>query len=212
MKIILLGAPGAGKGTQAEEISKRLNIPAISTGFIIRNAIAAQNEVGKIAKGYIDNGQLVPDAIITEILFDRLKEEDCKNGYILDGFPRTLPQAEALDEHNIDIDKVLDIEAEEDDIIRRLSGRRECSKCGRTYHVLYNKPSVDGECDSCGGNLISRKDDNPETIKERLIVYHNQTEPLKEFYKKKGILVVAKSQESVSDTTNEVFKALEVSL
>ena len=212
MKIILLGAPGAGKGTQAEEISKKLNIPAISTGFIIRNAIAAQNEVGKLAKEYIDKGQLVPDEVIIKILFERLKEDDCANGYILDGFPRTLPQAYALDEHNVNIDKVLDIEVEDDVIIERLSGRRECSKCGRTYHVLYNKPSVEGSCDSCGGELICRKDDNPETIKERLVVYHNQTEPLKEFYKNKGIMVVAKSQNDVKETTNEVFKALGVSL
>lgn len=212
MKIILLGAPGAGKGTQAEEISKKLNIPAISTGFIIRNAIAAENEVGKLAKGYIDKGQLVPDEVIIKILFERLKEDDCKNGYILDGFPRTLPQAYALDENNVKIDYVLDIEVDDEVIVERLSGRRECSKCGRTYHVLYNKPSVDGTCDSCGGSLISRKDDNPETIKERLVVYHNQTEPLKEFYKEKGILVVAKSCNDVQDTTKEVFKALGVSL
>ena len=210
MNIILLGAPGAGKGTQAEIISEKLNIPAISTGFIIRNAIAADNALGRLAKGYIDKGQLVPDDVVTKILFDRFKEDDCNNGYILDGFPRTSPQAEALEQNNIVIDKVLDIELEDEVIIERLAGRRECSKCGRTYHVLFNNSEVDGICDSCGGELIRRKDDNPDTIKNRLVVYHKQTEPLKEFYRNRNILVVAKSCNEVSDTTKEVFKALGV--
>ncbi len=210
MNIILLGAPGAGKGTQAEAISEKLNIPAISTGFIIRNAISAGNEVGKLAKDYIDKGQLVPDEVVTKILLERLEEDDCKNGYILDGYPRTLPQAQALVDNNIVIDKVIDIEVADDVIVERLSGRRECSKCGRTYHILYNKPSVDGKCDVCGGELIRREDDNPETIKQRLVVYHNQTEPLIEFYTKRGLLVVAKGNETVENTTKEVFSALGV--
>lgn len=210
MNIILLGAPGAGKGTQAEIISEKLNIPAISTGFIIRNAIAADNALGRLAKDYIEKGQLVPDDVVTEILFERLKEDDCENGYILDGFPRTIPQAEALEKNGIVIDKVLDIELEDEVIIERLTGRRECSKCGRTYHILFNKSEVDGICDSCGGELICRKDDNPDTIKNRLAVYHRQTEPLKEFYRQRNLLVVAKSCNEVKDTTKEVFKALGV--
>ncbi len=210
MKIILLGAPGAGKGTQAEFISEKLNIPTISTGLMIRHAIADNTDFGKLAKGYIDRGQLVPDDVIIELLLNRIKESDCLNGYILDGFPRTINQAIALDDKNITIDKVLEIAVPDETIVSRLSGRRECSKCGKTYHIVSNKPDVEGICNSCGSELICRKDDTPEVINNRLSVYHKQTEPLINFYKEKGNLVVAEGQESVADTTREIFKALGV--
>lgn len=212
MKIILLGAPGAGKGTQAEQISQKLNIPAISTGFIIRQAIADKTQVGIMAKDYIDKGLLLPDDVVIKLLLERLENDDCKNGYILDGFPRTIAQAEALETQNILIDKVVDLELEDEEIIRRLSGRRECSNCGRTYHIEHNKPSVDGKCDFCGAHLVCRKDDEPETIKNRLAVYHKQTEPLKEFYSKKGLLIKVDSQGGVAKTTDKVFEAMGVSL
>ena len=209
MKIILLGAPGAGKGTQAEKISKKFGIPTISTGFIIRNAIANETEVGKVAKGYIDKGQLVPDEVVTNLLLERLDNEDCKNGFILDGYPRTITQGESLVENNINIDCVLDLEVPDEIILGRLTGRRECSKCGKTYHIVDNKPSVEGICDACGGELICRKDDNPETIKNRLEVYHSQTEPLKKFYLEKGLLRKVVGQDSVEETYAEVVKVLE---
>lgn len=212
MKIILLGAPGAGKGTQAERISEKLNIPAISTGFIIRQAIADKTEIGIMAKDLIDKGQLLPDDVVIKLLVDRIKSDDCKNGYILDGFPRTIAQAEALEEMGIKIDHVVDIELPDDIIIERLSGRRECSVCGSTYHISHNKPSVDGKCDSCGGELVRRKDDEPETIKNRLAVYHKQTEPLIAFYKQRGVLLPIDGQGEVAETTNKVFKAMGVSL
>lgn len=211
MRIILLGAPGAGKGTQAEKISEKLGIPAISTGFLIRNAISSGTRVGNIAKDYIEKGQLVPDNVVIDILMERIADNDCKDGFILDGFPRTIPQAEELIKRNITIDKVLTIELADEVILERLSGRRECSRCGKTYHIIYHKPKVDGICDACGGQLVCRKDDKPETIKSRLIVYHDQTEPLKAFYEQRGLLVVAHSQEVVTDTTKEVFRALGVS-
>ena len=210
MKIILLGAPGAGKGTQAEFISEKLNIPTISTGLMIRRAIAGNTEVGKIAKGYIDGGQLVPDDVVIELLLNRINESDCSDGYILDGFPRTINQAKALEEKNITIDKVLEISVPDETIISRLSGRRECSKCGKTYHIVSNRPDVDGVCDSCGAELICRKDDTPEVISNRLSVYHSQTEPLINFYREKGNLVVAEGQNSVAETTEEIFKVLGV--
>lgn len=212
MKIILLGAPGAGKGTQAEQISKKLNVPSISTGFIIRQAIADKTEIGVMAKDLIDKGQLLPDDVVIKLLLERIKSDDCKNGYILDGFPRTIAQAEALEELGISIDKVIDLELADDVIIERLSGRRECSECGRTYHITNNKPSVEGKCDSCGGALVHRKDDKPETIKNRLAVYHKQTEPLKAFYKERGLLLPIDGQGEVADTTNKVFEAMGVSL
>ena len=212
MKLIMLGAPGAGKGTQAERIAEVLNIPTISTGFIIRKAISAQTELGKIAKDFIDNGQLVPDDVIIKILFERIKEDDCKNGFILDGFPRTIPQAEALVDADVRIDKVLDLEVSDEVVLERLTGRRECSKCGAPYHITYNKPQVEGKCDECGGALIQRPDDNPETISSRLSVYHKQTEPLIDFYKKLGILASVESKKSVEKTTEEAFKALGVEL
>jgi adenylate kinase len=209
MKLILLGAPGAGKGTQAEKICEKYNIPAISTGNIIRAALKDGTEMGLKAKSYMDAGQLVPDEVVIGIIKDRLKEDDCKNGFILDGFPRTIPQAQALVDMGIDIDKVIDIEVEDDKITVRMSGRRVCSKCANSYHMLYKKPKVDGICDSCGGELIQRKDDAPQTVQARLVEYHEMTEPLKDFYKNLGLLRVVEGQEEVSDTTELVFAALE---
>ena len=209
MKLILLGAPGAGKGTQAEVICEHLSIPTISTGNIIRAALKAETEMGLKAKEYINNGQLVPDEIVIGIIKERLSEDDCKNGFILDGFPRTIPQAEALDSMGIEIDKVIDIEVPDEKIVERMSGRRVCPACGNSYHLLYKKPQKDGICNSCGAELIIRADDHPDTVLERLQVYHSQTEPLKDFYEKKGKLCIVEGQEEVKDTSALVLKALE---
>jgi len=209
MNLILLGAPGAGKGTQAEVICDRLSIPAISTGNIIREALRNETELGLKAKKFIDEGALVPDEVVIGIIQERLKEADCKNGFILDGFPRTVPQAEALDKMGVVIDKVIDIEVADSKICERLSGRRVCKSCSASYHTLY-KPSADGEtCDKCGGELICRKDDHPDTVLERLKVYHEQTEPLISFYKSRGKLVVVEGQEEVEDTTRLTLAAIE---
>ena len=208
MRIILLAAPGAGKGTQAEKLSEHFGIPTISTGAILRKNIKEETELGKIAKKYIDSGNLIPDDVMIKVMKARLEEEDCKNGFILDGFPRTLAQAENLDASDIDIDVVLNIDVADEKIIERLSGRLECSKCASTYHKQYRKPLMEGVCDACGGELITRADDKPETIKSRLEVYHTQTEPLIKFYTEKGMLKTAKGQEEISDTTKEVLKAL----
>ncbi len=209
MKVILLGAPGAGKGTQADKISEKFNIPAISTGYIIRHAIAEGTELGKLAKGYIDEGKLLPDDVVTELLLERLKQEDCKNGFILDGYPRTLNQAKALDEKSIIIDKVVSIKVSDEAVIARLSGRRECKECGKPYHISHNKPSVEGICDICGGDLIQRADDNPETIKNRLVVYHETTEPLMRYYIESERLNVVESQNTVEETTMKVLEIFE---
>ena len=209
MKLILLGAPGAGKGTQAEKICQKNNIPTISTGNILREALKSGTEMGLKAKTYMESGQLVPDEILIGIIQDRLAQEDCKNGFILDGFPRTIPQAEALDKMGIVIDKVIDIEVADDKIVERMSGRRVCESCGSSYHTLYKQPKVEGKCDICGGTLVQRKDDHPDTVKERLDVYHTQTEPLKEYYSKQGKLLVVHGQEEVADTTRLVMEALE---
>lgn len=209
MNLILLGAPGAGKGTQAEKICAKLSIPAISTGNILREAMAAETEMGLKAKSYIDAGKLVPDEVVIGIIEDRLKAEDCKNGFILDGFPRTIPQAEALDKMGVRIDRVLEIYVPDEKITARLSGRRVCLKCGATYHTEYKKPKMEGVCDVCGEKLVQRKDDMPETVLDRLKTYHEQTEPLKGYYEKKGILRVVEGQEDVADTTALTFKALE---
>lgn len=209
MKLILLGAPGAGKGTQAEKIVEKYGIPAISTGNIIRAALKAGTEMGLKAKSYMEAGQLVPDEVVIGIIKDRLKEKDCENGFILDGFPRTIPQAQALEDMGIEIDKVLDIEVPDKKIAARMSGRRVCSKCANSYHMLYKKPAVEGVCDACGGELVQRKDDAPETVKARLAEYHEMTEPLKDFYKNLNKLVVVEGQEEVADTTALVFAALE---
>lgn len=209
MNLILLGAPGAGKGTQAEKICAKYSIPAVSTGNIIREALKNGTDMGLKAKSYIDAGKLVPDDVVIGIVKERLSEDDCKNGFILDGFPRTIPQAEALDKMGVRIDKVVDIEVPDEKIASRLSGRRVCLKCGATYHLEFKKPAKEGVCDVCGDELVQRKDDNPETVLDRLSVYHEQTEPLKDYYAKTGKLVIVEGQENVEDTTALVFKSLE---
>lgn len=209
MNLILLGAPGAGKGTQAEVICDKLSIPAISTGNIIREALAKGTEMGLKAKSFIDAGKLVPDEVVIGIIKERLAKDDCQNGFILDGFPRTIPQAEALDAMGVVINKVIDIEVPDEKIITRMSGRRVCASCGASYHLEYKKPEKDGVCNVCGGDLIQRKDDHPDTVLDRLKVYHEQTEPLKDYYSKKGLLRVVEGQEEVADTTALTLKALE---
>ena len=209
MKIIFLGAPGAGKGTQAEKVSEKLAIPTVSTGNIIRAALKNETPMGLKAKEFIESGRLVPDEVVIGIIKDRLAEEDCANGFILDGFPRTIPQAEALDEMGIIIDKVIDIEVSDEKIVSRMSGRRVCKACGNSYHLEYKKPAEEGICDACKGELVQRKDDAPETVIERLRIYHEETEPLKEFYEKKGKLFIVEGQEEVADTTALTLKALE---
>ena len=209
MKLILLGAPGAGKGTQAEIISEHLNIPTISTGNIIREALKSGTEMGLKAKEYMDAGKLVPDEVVIGIIRDRLVRDDCQNGFILDGFPRTIPQAEALDRMGIIIDRVIDIEVADDVIAQRVSGRRVCPACGASYHVDFKKPTKDGICDKCGDTLVQRKDDHPDTVKERLQVYHDQTEPLKDYYEKCGKLVIVEGQDKVEDTTKLTIAAVE---
>lgn len=209
MKLILLGAPGAGKGTQAEIISEKYNIPTISTGNIIRAALKNGTEMGLKAKSYIDAGELVPDDVVIGIIKERLAKDDCANGFILDGFPRTIPQAEALDAMGVIIDKVIDIEVPDEKIAARMSGRRVCKDCGSSYHLEYKAPKAEGVCDACDGELIQRKDDAPETVLDRLAVYHKQTEPLKDFYSKKGILRIVEGQEEIADTSALTLKALE---
>ena len=209
MKLILLGAPGAGKGTQAEKICEKYNIPAISTGNIIRAALKNGTEMGLKAKSYMEAGSLVPDEVVIGIIKERLAESDCDNGFILDGFPRTIPQAQALEDMGIEIDKVVDIEVPDEKITARMSGRRVCSKCANSYHLLYKKPKVAGVCDACGGELVQRKDDAPETVQARLVEYHEMTEPLKDFYSNLGKLRIVEGQENVEDTTKLVFAALE---
>ena len=209
MKLILLGAPGAGKGTQAEIISEKYNIPTISTGNIIRAALKNGTEMGLKAKSYIDAGNLVPDEVVIGIVKERLAEDDCKNGYILDGFPRTIPQAEALDNMGFDIDAALSIEVADEEIVKRMSGRRVCEQCGASYHTEYKKPKTEGCCNFCDGKLVIRKDDEPETVKNRLNVYHSETEPLKDYYRNCGKLLIVEGQEEVKDTTRLVLAALE---
>ncbi|MBQ9350887.1 adenylate kinase [Phyllobacterium sp.] len=209
MNLILLGAPGAGKGTQAEIISRRCSIPAVSTGNIIREALANGTQMGLKAKAFIDAGQLVPDDVVIGIIKERLARDDCRNGFILDGFPRTIPQAEALDAMGVAIDKVISIEVEDERIARRMSGRRVCKACGASYHLEYKKPAQENKCDACGAELIQRKDDHPDTVLDRLRVYHEQTEPLKDYYAGKGILRTVIGQEEVADTTALTLKALE---
>ena len=209
MKIILLGAPGAGKGTKAEKISEALHIPQISTGNIIREALKSGSEVGLKAKSFIESGKLVPDEVVIDIIKERIAKDDCKDGFILDGFPRTIAQAEALDSMGVSIDRVLDINVADEVIASRLSGRRVCEACGSSYHLVSKKPAVEGVCDKCGGTLIQRKDDHPDTVADRLKVYHEQTEPLKAYYEKKGLLRVVDGQDTVADTTYRTFCALE---
>jgi len=215
MRIILLGAPGAGKGTQAVILAEKLNIPHISTGDIFRANIKNATELGKKAKEYIDKGLLVPDELTVDLVKDRIQMEDCSNGFILDGFPRTIPQAEFLDkvmsEMGIELDYVLNIDVPDSEILARLSGRRTCPGCGMSYHVVFNSPKKEGVCDNCGAALIQRDDDKEETIKQRLTTYHKQTEPLAEYYSKKGKLTNASGIGNLDETTKEVYKALGIS-
>lgn len=210
MRLILLGAPGAGKGTQAEILSKLLDIPTISTGNILRAAMKAGTEVGLKAKSYVESGKLVPDDVIIGIIRERLAEPDCAKGYILDGVPRTIPQAQTMEDMGIDIDCALSIEVEDDVIVRRMSGRRTCRDCSATFHVENNPPKVDGKCDFCGGELTIRADDAPETVKNRLLTYHRDTEPLKAFYAERGKLRTVDNQPSIEATTAAIRKALEI--
>ena len=208
MNLILLGAPGAGKGTQAEVISKEFGIPTISTGNMLRAAVKAGTEYGLKAKAAMDAGDLVSDDIVIGILKDRIKEPDAANGFILDGFPRTVPQAEAPDKMGVTIDKVLEIFVPDETIKQRVSGRRVCLDCGATYHVDFKPSKVEGVCDVCGKELVIRKDDKPETVISRLKTYHDQTAPLKEYYEKQGKLVTVEGQDELADTTRLVLEAL----
>lgn len=208
MKLILLGAPGAGKGTQAEIISEKYNIPTISTGNIIRAALKNGTEMGLKAKAYTEQGKLVPDDVVIGIIRERLAQGDCANGFILDGFPRTIPQAEALDKMGVSIDAALSIEVADEEIVKRMSGRRVCEKCSASYHTEFKKPEKEGVCNACGGDLVIRKDDEPTTVLERLKVYHEQTEQLKDYYKAQEKLISVEGQDDVKDTTALVLKAL----
>ena len=208
MKLILLGAPGAGKGTQAEILSRLCNIPTISTGNILRAAMKNGTPVGLKAKDYVESGKLVPDDVIIGIIRERLAEDDCKNGYILDGMPRTIPQAQALEDVGIEVEVALSIEIEDETIVKRMAGRRVCKDCGATYHIVTIPPNADGICDVCGGELITRKDDAPETVKERLAIYHRDTEPLKKFYAERGKLKSVDNQGSIEGDTKVVLQAL----
>ena len=209
MKLILFGAPGSGKGTQASVLEQRLGTPAISTGNILRAAIAAKTPVGLRAESYVSVGNLVPDDLIVELVKDRLAQEDCQSGFILDGFPRTIPQGEALEAAGVAVDAVLNIEVSDEVIEQRLTGRRVCA-CGATYHVSFNPPAKEGVCDTCGGALIRRQDDNPETVRDRLRVFHETTEPLKGWYEKKGKLVTVAAADNVAGTSRKVLEALEL--
>ena len=208
MKLILLGAPGAGKGTQADILSKLLEIPTISTGNILRAAMKNGTPVGLEAKAYVEAGKLVPDAVIINIIRERLAEADCANGYILDGVPRTIPQAEAMEQLGIEIDTALSIEVDDDVIVERMSGRRTCPACGSSFHVKNNPPKVEGVCDNCGNALTIRKDDAPETVKARLVTYHKETEPLKAFYDARGKLVMVDNQPTIEATTEAIRMSL----
>lgn len=208
MRLILLGAPGAGKGTQAEILSKRLGIPTISTGNILREAIRNRTETGLKAKAFMDQGKLVPDEVIIGIVRDRLAEPDCANGYILDGMPRTIPQAEALVNAGIEIDCVISIEIDDAVIEQRMTGRRVCGSCGASYHVTAHPPKQEGICDLCGQELVLRKDDAPETVQNRLRVFHAETEPLKDFYAKLGVLKLVEGNQPIEDATRDILAAL----
>ena len=207
MRLIIMGAPGAGKGTQSEKISAKWNIPSVSTGDMLRAAVKEGTELGKAAKTCMDAGQLVPDEIVIGIIRDYLSSDKCKDGFILDGFPRSIPQAEALDAMGVKIDAVLSIEVPDEKIVERMSGRRVC-QCGASYHVAYKAPKVAGICDNCGSALYTRDDDAAETVLKRLETYHNTTEPLKDFYAAKGLLICVAGREEVKDTTADVMNAL----
>ena len=212
MKIIMLGAPGAGKGTQAKKISAKYSIPHISTGDIFRANIAGGTELGRKAKEYMDQGLLVPDEVTIGMLLDRIHEADCANGYVLDGFPRTIPQAEsltkALEAENTSIDYAIDVDVPDEAIISRMSGRRACLKCGATYHVVFAAPKQEGICDSCGSALVLRDDDKPETVKKRLTVYHDQTQPLIDYYKGRGVLRTVDGTQPLDDVFSGIVGIL----
>ncbi len=208
MKLIMLGAPGAGKGTQAAILSEKLGIPTISTGNILRAAVKNGTPVGLQAKSYMDAGKLVPDDVIIGIVAERLAEPDCEKGYILDGVPRTIAQAEALEKAGIVFDNVVSIEISDEEIVKRMSGRRACTACGATYHVVSAPSKVEGKCDKCGADLVLRDDDKPETVNHRLEVYHEETEPLKDFYAQRGVLRMVDNQPTIEATTQVVLKAL----
>lgn len=212
MKIIMLGAPGAGKGTQADKICAKYNIPHISTGDIFRANIKNNTELGQKAKSYMDKGELVPDELVVDLVVDRIKADDCTNGYVLDGFPRTIPQAEALDAAlaaiNDKVDYAINVEVPDENIINRMSGRRACVACGATYHVVHIPTKVDGVCDKCGAELILRDDDKPETVKNRLNVYHEQTQPLIDYYTAKNILHEVDGTKAMEDVFSSIVSIL----
>ena len=208
MNLILLGAPGAGKGTQAELLVSKLSIPAISTGNMLREAIAEGTELGMKAKSYMDGGNLVPDELILGIVADRVAQPDCAGGFILDGVPRTLAQAEALEAKGVKIDYVVDIEVPDSEIEGRMTGRRVCGRCGASYHIVAHPPKIDGICDECGGELVIRKDDAPETVRNRLKVYHSTTEVLKDFYGKLGRLVKVDGCQSIEKANEDILAAI----
>ncbi len=213
MKIVMLGAPGAGKGTQARLISEKFGIPQISTGDIFRANIRENTELGQRAKSYMDKGLLVPDQVTCDLVVDRIKRDDCANGYILDGFPRTIPQAhaltKALEDQGSKIDYAIDVEVPDEDIVTRMSGRRVCSKCGATFHIKYKKPAAEGICDSCGSALILREDDHPETVQKRLDVYHSQTQPLIDYYHDLGVLHSVDGTKEMDQVFADICSALE---
>ena len=208
MKLMMLGAPGAGKGTQAEIIAAKLNIPTISTGNILRDAIKNETEIGLQCKSFMDAGKLVPDEIVIEIVAERLAGPDCSNGFILDGMPRTIPQAQALENHGISFDDVVSIEIDDAVIEQRMTGRRVCSACGASYHITANPPKQEGVCDSCGGHLVIRKDDAPETVKHRLVVFHEETEALKGFYENLGKLRLVNGDQPIEDAYHDILRVL----
>lgn len=210
MKLVLLGAPGAGKGTQAEILCEKLNIPTISTGNILRAAMKNGTPLGEQVKVYMDAGQLVPDDLIIEVVFDRISQPDCANGFILDGFPRTIPQAEALENHHVVLDWAVSLEVPDEEIVKRMSGRRTCPECGASYHVTNHPPVKEGICDHCGTQLVSRKDDEPETVLSRLKTYHVSTEPLKAFYANLGKLKLIENQSTIEATNALILKELEI--
>ena len=208
MNMIFLGAPGAGKGTQAEVVCKELNIPAISTGNMLREAVKNGTPAGLAAKKYMDAGDLVPDDVVIGVLKDRIAQDDAKNGFILDGFPRTVPQAEALDKMGVKIDKVIEIDVPDEKITARMSGRRVCEKCGNSYHIEFKPTKVEGICDACGGKGVQRVDDKPETVVARLKTYHEKTAPLKDYYEAKGKLFSVKGQDGIDETSKLVLAAI----
>ncbi|MBQ4416394.1 MAG: adenylate kinase [Butyrivibrio sp.] len=212
MVIVMLGAPGAGKGTQADLICAEYNIPHMSTGDIFRANIKNGTELGKRAKSYMDKGELVPDQLTVEILLDRVAQDDCKEGYVLDGFPRTIPQAEVLDDAlgklSAKVDYAINVDVPDDAIVARMSGRRSCPDCGTVYHIVYNKPAKEGTCDKCGASLVQREDDAEETVRNRLKVYHDQTAPLIDFYEKKGALRTVDGTQDMKQVTDNIFAIL----